>query len=192
MRSPTLVAALVALALAGSLAACAPDDHGLDINATATPSGTVGAGTFAPDDDPVNDAIGLNCRELVADVAIYEWGSGNFAVDVDYEPAAGTDAAEIADDGGLACRWLNLSSGETLEVAAVALSDDELLDRRVAFAAEGEPVSDWNAEGWFSFDGTQGHVNAVSGDYWLSATSTWFYQPGDATLIVNAAVSALG
>ncbi len=179
-----LLALLACAGLVLGLAACAPDDHTLSPTATAP-------GTFGPDDDPVNEAIGINCQALVTDQAVYDWGSGNFAIDVDYEPAADSPAAEAVAAGGLACSWLNLTSGERLDVAVAILPADELATTRDAIAATAA-ATDFGADGYFVVEAGAGRADAFTSDYWLTATSSAFGVAGDAAPIVSAALAALG
>ncbi len=172
------------------LSACAPDDHQLVPETTAP--GTDAPGTFSPTDDPVNEAIGINCQQLVTDQVVYDWGNGNFAIDVDYAPAAGTPAVEVVAAGGLACSWVNLTSGERLDVAVAILADDEMAAERASIAASAEPVADFGVDGYFALDAGTGRADAFTSKYWLTATSSSFGVAGDAAPIVTAALAALG
>ena len=178
------VVALVGIT-ALTLGACAPDDHQLG------PAPT-GEGTFDPATDPVNASVGLNCGELLTDQVVYDWGSGNFALDVDYEPAAGSAAAQIVTEGGLACRWVNLTSSETVDVA-VAAPESTVLESAAATAAESaEPATAISPTAYFSSADGIGRVDAFTDRYWLTAQSSWFLGQEDAAPLITAAIAALG
>ena len=169
-----------------ALAGCAPDDHTLA--PLPTSSGIEGEGTPPP--DPVNESVGINCQQLLNEEAVYDWGSGNFAYDASYSPAAGSSAAAAVAEGGLACRWINLTSSETVDFAvSIPTSTDDV---RAAAAAAGALAPELAPDAYFSSDGTTGHLDIISGKYWITADSTWFQSPGDAATLTTAALSALG
>ena len=178
------VVALVGIT-ALTLGACAPDDHQLG------PAPT-GEGTFDPATDPVNASVGLNCGELLTDQVVYDWGSGNFALDVDYEPAAGSAAAQIVTEGGLACRWVNLTSSETVEVAVAAPASSVLDSTAAAVAASAEPAPAISPTAYFSATDGIGRVDAFTDTYWISGESPWFVGEEDAAPLITAAIAALG
>ena len=186
-------AVVVALGVAGLLlTGCAPDDHALTPGA-ASPSSTqsatpTGEGTFDPDSDPVNETVGINCQQFVSDQAVYDWGSGNFALDVDYTPAPGSSAAEAVAAGGLAFIWVNLTSAETVDIAVSIPQPADLATARATAEAAGEPAPLVSGDAYFS----PGHVDAFTDKYWVTADSTWFASEEDAAPLIAAALDALG
>ena len=172
------------------LSACAPDDHQLAPGPTDVPTST--DSTLDPNADPVNESIGINCQTLVPDQVIYDWGSGNFALDVDYVPPAGSAAEQVASTGGLACSWVNLSSSETVDIAAAAPGSAALEAGELAASQSGTAVADLGSSAYFSSDGTVGHLDVFTDTYWVTADSPWFLEAGDARPLAEAAIAALG
>ena len=186
----------LSLVLAGALligaTACAPERP-----AVTTPDSTKSAAVPTPtpvvdDPDVLGTPVGISCSELVDDQTIYDWGSGNFALDPDYAPAAGSDAAKVVDYEGLACGWINLTSGEKLAVAVANLPASAIDEKRSTLDAESSPVTDFGDEGWFSVDGGVGVADVIRGSYWIVASSTYFSAPTDATPIVDVASAIAG
>ncbi len=178
---------VAALALAG----CAPADHVLPPGSSASgqPGVPDSSETGTPPADPVNESVGINCQQLLNDQTVYDWGSGNFAYDASYAPAAGSSAATAVASGGLACRWINLTSSETVDFAVSVPASD---DARTAAAAAGSPAPELAPDAYFSSDGTTGHLDIFSGKYWITGESTWFLSPEDAAPLASAAIAALG
>ena len=185
---PVIALLLISVAACG-LSGCAPDDHVLGGAPSASPSITPLPGETSVPPEPVNETVGINCAALISDQAMYEWGSGNFALDPGFTPAAGSSAAEIAADGGLACRWVNLTSQETVDVAVAIPDEDELAAAQQA-AGAGTPAPTLGDAYFRSADGT-GYLDVFSDGYWLSLQSTWFYEAQDAAGLVEAAIAAL-
>lgn len=137
------------------------------------------------------EALTIACTDLVSDQTIYDWGSGNWALDPGYTFAAGTPAADAVARSGTACGWVNLTSGETMTVSVAALSLDELGKLKSDIASAGSPVTTLGVDAFFASDGGTGTIDVFSGKRWLSASSTWFLEAGDAQPIVSAALEAL-
>jgi hypothetical protein len=181
----TISLAATALLLSG----CAPDDH--QLTPGSTPAPTVIDSTPDPSADPVNESIGINCQTLVPDQVMYDWGSGNFALDVDYLPPAGSAAEKVASSGGLACSWVNLSSGEKVDIAAARPATTDLEAAESAAAQNGSAVADLGSSAYFGSDGTVGHLDVFTDTYWVTADSPWFLEAGDARPLAEAAIAAL-
>lgn len=184
-------------ALAVSVTGCALDgaaiggDQSTGPGVPATPTPTVPP-VVSPTLAPGTIAFQIGCSDLVSDEAIYEWGSGNWAADPDYDVVAGSSAAEIVEFGGTACGWVNLTSGETLSVAVGQFTADTLTTVTEQLAAESDSVSDFGVEGYFTASAGTGKADALRGPYWVSASSTWFGAPSDAVALVQAALDATG
>ncbi len=182
-----LALAAVTLAL---LAGCVPEP---EVTPSASPAPTASAtptDTPAPVETPVSTPIDATCAELVSADTLYVYNP-NFAAIDDYTPTAGSDAETAVSEDGIACRWQNLSSGESI-VLSVASLDDSTLTRlkNEAFAAS-EPVPTYGDEAYFSESNGVGTAIVFQGSYWLVATSPFFFEPGDASEIVNSALAAL-
>jgi hypothetical protein len=183
-----VLAVLLASSVVLGLAGCAPDDHTLSPTSTPFPTGIEGEGSLPP--EPVNETVGINCSALLSAQTIYDWGNGNFALDASFVPESGSRAAQSAADGGLACRWINLTSQETLDAAVSIPTAADLATAQQSAAAGGIAVPEFGDAYFRSADGI-GYLDVFIDGRWLTLQSTWFYEASDATLLVDAATTAL-
>lgn len=188
MRLALLLPLVAVVALAG----CAPTDQTAEQPApTATRSSTPSATPSAePTPEPTSSPIGLSCSQLVSDQVIYNWGSGNFALDDSYTPAAGSAAASAVAAGGVACRWINLTSAETVDVAVAAPGSAALETERASAAAAGSAAPELSG-GYFRMEGSAGRVDVFTATLWVTASSVWFGSSADAAPLVESALAAV-
>ncbi|TXK17242.1 hypothetical protein FVQ89_10325 [Homoserinibacter sp. GY 40078] len=115
----------------------------------------------------------------------------NFSLLASWEPEAGSAAATALESEGVACRWRNNSSGETIDIS-VASFDAGTLERLANEAYESSTmVPTYGDEAYFEVQGDEGEAIVFDGAYWLVARSVYFQEPGDAEPLVNDALSAL-
>lgn len=145
-------------------------------SASPTPSPTATEATSRP--------LDIACDALITLQAMYDYNP-NFSLLGDLDADAGTLAADALAQQGVACRWVNDTSGETIDIAAADLTGPALADRR---AAAGEVTSAFGVEGYFR----AGEAQAISGSSWITVVSNAFLEPADAAPLVQAAVDALG
>jgi hypothetical protein len=93
---------------------------------------------------------------------------------------------------GLACAWVNQTSGELIEVSVANLPAAHLTQLKNDLVTTSNSVPTYEVEGYFKVNGSTGEAQAFSDPYWIVATSTAFFEPGDAQPIVAAAIAALG
>ena len=196
MASRALTSVL-SLIVGGSLlvaaTGCAPERPPISgPSSGASTSSTPSSTPTGDDPDASASPITASCTDLVNDQTIYDWGSGNYAADPNYAPAADSAAAEIVAHQGLACGWINLSSGEKLAVAVANLSSSAIDEKRSALDADSTAVTDFGDSGWFRVDGAVGIADVIRGNYWIVASSTYFSVPTDATPIVDVATAIAG
>jgi hypothetical protein len=122
---------------------------------------------------------------------MYDYNS-NFGPKPDYTPAAGSLAAEVARQRGLTCAWVNQTSGDVIEIAVANLPEAHLTDLKNTLVTTSYSVPTYGVEGYFILNGSKGEAQAFSDPYWIVATSTAFFEPGDAEPLVKAAIAALG
>ena len=193
--SRVLVSLALATVLAGAVSACAPETDASPsassaaptASATPTPTPTATA-TQAP--ISVGSPVTIGCDQLISPDAIYAFNP-NFGLSESYKPAAGTEAATIVEAKGVACGWINQTSGEVIEVAVANLPTDKLTDLKNNFVTTSNSVPTYKVEGYFEFDGTLGSAEAFNGPHWISAVSAAFFEPGDAQPIIEAALAGL-
>jgi hypothetical protein len=126
------------------------------------------------------EPVGLGCLDLVSLDTMYQFNP-NFGLLAEYSPPTGSAGGAAEAHGGVACSWVQQTSGETIEIAVARPSKSALADLR---AAAGSDES-------FSSAGGAGQVQSFSGPYWVSATSTYFFEAGDARPLVDSVKAAL-
>jgi hypothetical protein len=115
----------------------------------------------------------------------------NFSLVDGWEPEAGSPGAQAVDLDGIACRWLNQTGGDTIDVSAASLDDASLEELKNAAVTESTMVPTYGEEAYFSVTGGVGTAIVFDRSYWLVASSDYFFEPGDATEIIEAALDAL-
>jgi hypothetical protein len=184
---PVLVIGISALALSG----CAPERGG-PLAGSPTPGTSVVGEPPAPSEAPdpvVGAAFTVDCTAIVSDDEIFQYNQ-NFAADTEWSPAADSLAAEVVAEGGTACAWVNLSGGDHIEIAVATPSADRLAAIKEA-ASSGTPTTGLGDEGYFSTDGEFGQLEIFRGPYWMTATSLYFGEGGEANQLVSTAISHL-
>jgi hypothetical protein len=190
--SRVLTALLLAGAVVASATACGgaqPAEPSSSAGATASP--TPGGSTSAPSAGAT--PIDIDCTTLLTPEALYEINP-NYSANAEYSPAAGGTARDQVGDGGLACGWINQTSGSTLEVSVSNPGEGRATELKDAFAADSTAVPAFGTppvEGFFEMNGAVGEAQVFSGPYWLTAVSTDFVEAGDAAPVVEAALAAL-
>ena len=185
--------ALVAAA-AVSLSACSGSP---DAKASATPSasapgsgnassapGASGSGsgsgsTSVPTVKPGGTPVTVTCDELVTPQQMYDFNP-NFGDDPGYKPAAGSLAATAVADKGIACAWLNQTSGVVIQIsvakpdtANMTALEDAAVTSSTAVPTYGVP------QGYFST--ARGEAQVFTGPFWIAAVAptNTFGEPGD-------------
>jgi hypothetical protein len=188
-RAVLPAASLLALAL---LAGCTPADDGTGPEpsdpATTPPTSEP---TTAPTDQPVGTAVDLPCDQLISPDAMYQFNPNFGAID-DFAPEPGSAAASALTYDGVACRWENETTGQHIDVSVAHLDEDTLTALKNAAFAESEMVPTYGDEAYFAVTDGVGTAEVFQGEYWIVAVSPAFFEPGDATEIVQAAIAALG
>ena len=179
--------------MASGVSACATES---DAAPSATPKPTASSSATAEPTPsataaPLGTAVDIDCNTLISPQALYEFNP-NFGLSDSYKPKSGTEAADIVGMNGLACGWVNQTSGEIIEVAVANLPADSLTALKNGFVTTSNSVPTYGVEGYFELEGTIGTAEAFSGPYWVSASSAAFYEPGDAAMVVQAALAGLG
>ncbi|MDP3207865.1 MAG: arginyl-tRNA synthetase, partial [Rhodoglobus sp.] len=118
--------------------------------------------------------------------------NSNFALDSGFTPSPGSLAAQAVALKGIACSWVNLSSGESIVMSVAHPSEAALTARANDLISSSNPVPTYGVEGYFALEGSIGTAQAISPPYWVTATSTYFLEPGDVSPLMSAALSALG
>ena len=192
----TTVAAIATLGLVG-LAGCKDTAHP---TASATPSASSPSSSASasatpdatPSDAPSRAAgtpIGVDCDGLISRQQMYDFNP-NFSLRSGFKPKAGSGASTALSYQGIACSWVNQTSGATIDfgVAHPAASDLAALK---ASAASGTAVSGIGDSAWFSTSGDTGQLQIFRGPDWITASSVFFGAPDDAKQLALDAVAAV-
>lgn len=148
-----------------------------------------------PTEEPiVGVPITLTCDEVLSPQAVYDFNP-NFGTDPNYAPADDSLAASIVEYSGLACGWVNQTSGETFEVAVAEIPGEGLDTFKNQAGAQSTMVPTYGHgggfEGYFTVNDGVGEAQVFSGSNWIVVSSTAFYEPGDAIPVVEPVVAAL-
>lgn len=202
VRRPVLLSVPAALAAVLLLAGCGPEGTASpEPTASGSPrptaSATPTAGpapsaqpTAAPEAQPeVGEPVTVGCDQLVTAQEMYDYNP-NFGLDATFTPDAGSVAGQALAAGGVVCRWTNQTSGETIDVSVAQPVARELASRKDELAATSTPAA-FGPDGYFDASDITGVAQAFVGPFWVTATSTVFFQAEDAAPIMSAVIAAV-
>lgn len=185
-----------------ALTACAaePPKGGSSTTPSAAASATPGATDVpgaTPTPTPTPEATGtpvtLTCDEILTPDDVYAFNP-NYGTDPGFEPSGAAAKTAVKYDG-VACGWLNQTSGAIIEVSVTQPNDvlqttliDQALKSSKIVPTYGPPP----IEGFFGVADGVGTAQVLSGSHWVTVSSTEFFEPGDAQTLVASALSHLG
>ena len=126
---------------------------------------------------------------LVPLSVMQQFGGTFVSASPDLEP--GSDAARIAALRGRTCRWIDTASNAAVEVSVAKPSKHDLLRLKDDLVERSNSVPTYGEEAYFQLVKKVGQVEAFHGRYWIAAASPLFFEPGDATDVVQAVGDAL-
>lgn len=172
------------------LAGCAVVDP-MSTAAPAVPDAPSASATATPD-APVDSGAPVDraCDELISLQTIYDYNS-NFVLETEVDAPTGSLAAEVAAANGAFCRWVNQSSGETIDLGVVNPGPDGLAARAAELASSSVPAPNFAGEGYFVVTDGAGVAAAISAPYWVVLVSPVFLEAGDAEPLMLSVLSAL-
>ena len=182
----TVATAVVGIAITVLTACTDPGTPQASPSGSASPSPSASASASPSPADDVQAPIDKACLDLVSLDTMYQYDP-NFGLKADYSPAAGTGASTAVSNGGVACSWVQQSSGDTIDIA-VAHPSGTVLGELKAAAAGGTATG---PDEFFSSVGGVGTLQVFTGPYWIVATSTYFFEPGDAAPLIDSVAAAL-
>jgi len=200
--SRVFVSLALAAVVATGVTACAAETEATPSQTSSTPTAPPTTATATPTPEPtktqapitVGSPVTIDCNTLITPDAIYAFNP-NYGLSESYTPAAGTEAATIVAAKGLACQWVNQTSGELVQVAVANLPSDKLTALKNNFVMNSNSVPTYGVEGYFTAPvalGEMGVAEAFSGAFWISASSNAFDEPGTAQPIIEAALAGIG
>jgi len=191
LRRLVVPVALSLLALA-ALSGCVPTPtpsptDTASASASETPSATP---TPSPTATAVSTPISIGCNALITPDDMYAFNP-NFGLIASWTPKSGSAAATAKSEKGLACRWQNQTSGDTIDISAAHLDTASIESLKNDAVEKSTMVPTYGDEAYFSVSGGVGTAIVFQGDFWLVATSVDFLEPGDPADLITAALSAL-
>ena len=161
--------------------------------ASATPTATASPG---PDASPTprvetGTPIGLSCNDVVTPQQIYDYNP-NYGLVNGFVPQSGSLAGQAVAAHGLACRWLNQSSGATIDVSVAHLDAKSTAIRKDYLASTSTSVSNFGPDGYFDQGDVGSAAQAFPGEFWVTGTSIAFFTAEDASSIMGSATAAVG
>jgi hypothetical protein len=163
-----------------------------------SPSKTTGAPTSSasstsasptPGSTPTGTPVKLPCTTVLTAQQVYNYNP-NYVAQDSYKPAPDTDAASAVTQGGIACGWVDETSGSVLSVAIASPPSSEFTSLYHSAQDEGSaPWANSNATGFFHAQGDIGEFQVFSAPYWIVISSPDFAATGDAS---PTAIDVLG
>lgn len=185
---PLAIAALALAALSGCVPTPSPTASGTP---SSSPSDTPSASpTPSPTASVVSTPITIGCNTLVTPDDMYAFNP-NFGLLTKWTPKSGSAAATATSEQGIACRWQNQTSGDTIDISVAHLDKASIESLKNAAVEKSTMVPTYGDEAYFSTSGGVGTAIVFQGDYWLVATSVDFLEPGDPSDLITAALGAL-
>lgn len=192
-RTVTIAAALLTL---GALAGCTSNpvaEHSASPKPTVVASTPVPATpTTPPPTQVAADAtpVSIKCHTLVP-TAVVQALDPDLTTVKGWTPAAGTPSARLADLNGTTCDWTT-TAGDLLEVSVAEPSANDSTALKNDLVLRSQSVPTFGGEAYFQVVDHVGQADVFRGRTWLFVRSNRFFEPGDASAIVAAALKALG
>ena len=196
ITAPLLAAVLL---VSGCVPAAGPESRS---KPTGTPQPTTSAtptptATAAEPDAPsapqveTGESVGLSCNDVVTAQQVYDYNP-NFGLVDGFVPLSGSLAAQAVGANGLACRWMNQTSGATIDVSVAHLDARSNEIRKEFLASNSTSVSSFGPDGYFDQGDTGSAAQAFPGEFWVTAASVTFFTAEDAVAIMGHATAAVG
>jgi hypothetical protein len=110
---------------------------------------------------------------------VYDYNPNYVAKD-SYKPGAGSDAASVVAASGIACGWVDETSGSILSVAIAQPAAVTLQLTQQLAAAGNSPISlTGSAVGYFSSANGVGELQVFTHTYWIVISSSDFSAASD-------------
>lgn len=188
--------AAIAIVVTTSLTACVSEsaDTG-DSVPIATPTqsesprpATEDSSAPAPDTRVVGVPIGLGCAQILSPDALYAFNP-SVGTNPDFEPTA--LARQALEYEGVACGWINQTSGVTLAVAVARFDPESLaIVRERAADRDGSQRVD-GSDAFIRVEDGIGVIEAFIDGDWVIIESEGFTTPGDFTELLSIIDSSL-
>lgn len=197
IRTAVLRSALAGLGLVAaiSLSGCQSPGNGLGPT-TAPPApeptqSTSPSPSSSETEAPTEEAtpVSIPCGSVIDAQTMYDFNP-NFGLLAKFSPDAGTLTARAVSDEGTVCRWINQTSGDTIDVS-ISQPAKSALSAAQSEAESGTSASGFGDAAYFSHSGGTGLVQIFDGPYWVTVTSVYFSSAGDANSLASSVLSSL-
>ncbi|HEU0206160.1 MAG TPA: arginyl-tRNA synthetase [Pseudolysinimonas sp.] len=187
---PVAVSLLALAALSGCAPTPSPSPSSTETGAASPGETPSASSTPSPTASTVSTPITIGCNTLITPDDIYAFNP-NFGLITKWTPKSGSAAATAKSEQGIACRWQNQTSGDTIDVSVAHLDAASIESLKNAAVEKSTMVPTYGDEAYFSTSGGVGTAIVFQGNYWLVATSVDFLEPGDPADLITAALGAL-
>jgi hypothetical protein len=192
-RTAQIAAALLAL---GALAGCTSNP--VAARPTSPPPSVVPTSpapvtpTTPPPTQVAADAtpVSIKCHTLVPTSVVTQLDPA-FTTVKGWTPAAGTPSARLAALNGTTCDWTT-TGGDVLEVSVAKPSAADATALKNDLVLRSQSVPTFGGEAYFQVVDHVGQADVFRGRTWVFLRSNKFFEPGDASAVVAAALKALG
>lgn len=185
-----VIAAVAAVALSG----CAPESS--EHSASHSPSPSTSASASASPDasvepsqnpDAVAEAtpVGVSCDDIITAQNLYDFNP-NFSRITSPSSVSAT-AKQATELKGIACYYVNQTSGELITVTVATPGPTTLAALRTDLAASATPAPALG-DAWFA----NGQTTVLTGAHWVTVASDVFYEAADSKQLVDYVTSHLG
>lgn len=132
--------------------------------------------------------MSIPCESVVSAQTMYDFNP-NFGLLDSFTPDVNTLVARAVTDDGTTCRWVNQTSGVTIDIGLSSPGPTAFAAAKAA-AKAGRSVGGLGDEAYFAASGGLGVIQAFTGSIWITVSSEYFTVPNDATTIMTDAVAA--
>ena len=192
---------LALIATTGLLTACSwlnppastPESSSSQVNSS--PSASTPQATSLPVDGTlVAMSTGLSCDRIISVTDLYAFNP-NYSLDTSRSPKVGSTAKLLTDFKGVSCSYLNLSSGDVIDVAVAKFDPNSMNKVKELVVKSAQPTTALSlpagSEAFFTREGGNGAVNVVTGNYWVIVSASFASSAADLHVLAETAVKNL-
>jgi hypothetical protein len=191
-RAGAIAAGLLAL---GALAGCTSNPVAA-VPTTAAPTAAASTPVPTPTTPPPTQVaadatpVSIKCHTLVPTAVVRQLDAAFTSVK-GWTPQPGTPSARLSDLNGTTCTWTT-TAGDLLEVSVAKPSVKDSTALKDDLVVRSQSVPTYGGEAYFQIVDHVGQADVFRGRSWLFVRSNRFFEPGDASAIVSAALEAMG
>ena len=133
------------------------------------------------------------CEDLYSVDELYTFNP-NFSINTSQPPLQPQISDEIASLAGVTCTYMNLSSGDTIQLSVAKLKQNSvaLLQKQIeAVSAKNLDFSTEKRKVFFELSNGNGLLQILKDDYWIVVTSPLFQSPEEAMKFIEPGLIAL-